>query len=218
MAKGQNSPSPGKHSWPGACSLLRPYSRGSILYLLSWCVHCQKWLLETNSGCRAFVSFTSGISGSQDVCPEEECVSLIKWFSTVQQFFEKIVKCLGPLDQLNKCCRLGENPAFSWKKWLLKIFKKWKLSFNSIVFLSPFSIISPLVFLSHCAPLCYAAVEEPCGAAQLILFSFCWCCTNLSSCTFVIVTIQKQNQSIKNHLSLMSLSEMVVSKFLRFSC
>lgn len=33
----------------------------------------------------------------------------MKWFSTVQQFFEKIVKCLGPLDQSDKCCQLGDN-------------------------------------------------------------------------------------------------------------
>lgn len=35
-------------------------------------------------------------------------VPLIKWFSTVQQFFEKIVKCLGPLDQSDKCCQVGK--------------------------------------------------------------------------------------------------------------
>lgn len=39
----------------------------------------------------------------------ESVVSLMKWFSTVQQFFEKIVKCLGPLDQSDKCCQLGDN-------------------------------------------------------------------------------------------------------------
>lgn len=71
-------------------------------------------------------SFTSGINSLKDgLCPEEVCVvSLIKWFSTVQQFFEKIVKCLGPLDQSDKCCRLGKIlPLNGWIGWTFYLFK-----------------------------------------------------------------------------------------------
>ena len=46
-----------------------------------------------------------GIYGT-DFTLRKYIVSLIKWFSTVQQFLEKIVKCLGPLDQSGKCCWL----------------------------------------------------------------------------------------------------------------
>lgn len=53
---------------------------------------------------------------------EVRWVSLIKWFSTVQQFFEKIVKCLGPLDQSDKYSQLGEHTAFEQMDFLSFFF------------------------------------------------------------------------------------------------
>lgn len=107
-------------------------------------------------------------------------VSLIKWFSTVQQFFEKIVKCLGPLDQSDKCCQLGENTAFEWifkksqhlLRQLLMIFRTnvW-FSFASLFFLNvslSFTRIVPPCVTAQ------TAVQELRCKNQASVILFCW--------------------------------------------
>lgn len=64
-----------------------------------------------------------------DFVVEVRWVSLIKWFSTVQQFFEKIVKCLGPLDQSDKYSQLGDRTAseqMDFLSFFYLFFFKWR--------------------------------------------------------------------------------------------
>lgn len=97
-------------------------------------VHCRLLLLsavsflKTNCSCCVFVSHCASLCVSHQFIRQcEGCVwlrlevrwvSLIKWFSTVQQFFEKIVKCLGPLDQSDKYSRLEERNALEQMDFL----------------------------------------------------------------------------------------------------
>ena len=43
-----------------------------------------------------------GLAWSPEEVMTRGLVSPVEWFLTVQQFFAKIVKCLGPLDQADK--------------------------------------------------------------------------------------------------------------------
>lgn len=111
--------------------------------------------------------------------PTKEClVSLIKWFSTVQQFLEKIVKCLGPLDQPDTCCCCWNGISKKRQKHPRRP-DVWGFLNNTVWFASLLpSCLLVRLLLSLCPLVLRSQLHGgPCGGCknhQAPVISFCW--------------------------------------------
>lgn len=95
-------------------------------------------------------------------------VSLIKWFSTVQQFTEKIVKCLGPLDQSDKCCRLGDDDLSTDGRTDGGMFVFLDVFFFLPEQMNDFCCFPASTCCLYCASLCPTAVRTHSGALEAV--------------------------------------------------
>ena len=209
--KGQSSsPSAGKHSWHTACFLSEaPQRLKPVAVICSLSYSCCQ---ETNPRCCCcflFFFFLFFHQRSQlwrsevwRILPRwrtrqrrrrRRSVSLIKWFSTVQQFFEKIVKCLGPLDQSDKCYPHGETLPFEWiLYWESRTSLKARFCFYLFDVFTPnvwFPLLlsSPWMSLSRhstlivppCVTTAVQKTVEGCKNLQAPVILFCWHTVNV---------------------------------------
>lgn len=118
------------------------------IYLKSWFFSDSELLF---SHFLFYFYFFYSVSNKRTTWSRRSTVTLIKWFSTVQQFFEKIVKCLGPLEQSDTCRLLFDNPL-SASLWRESSQKAWLCSVGTTVWF----IHALLPPLCHFATLCYS--------------------------------------------------------------